>query len=220
MMRKVIGIAVSLSVLLSLPACRTANVGMGNRNYGTTNGTQNGTTNFARTSTINNPNATGNLRDGVYIGFGNGNANGIERAIVTITNGKIDDIRLASVSPQAANNYGNRTSSNQGLTNNQSTTNTRTGANMGMNNTTGTGTTTGINTTTGTGTTTGTNNTTGTGTRTATNNTTGTGTATGTNNTTITGTGTGQAYGNDTGLAGRIDNWNLAINRALDQARR
>jgi uncharacterized protein with FMN-binding domain len=231
MMKRIISLAASVAVLLSLSACRTGNVGMTDRNNGITNGG----TNIGRTFTINNNNnnnATANYKDGVYTAFGNANTNGNDRATVTIRNGLISDIDLASVSQQESLNYGNATGAR---TNNQDITNNQNRYSNGNN--TGTGTITG----TGAGTSTGTNNTTGLG---------GVGTGTGTtaNNTTSTGIGqtidnaTGDALSrtkttlvnaiiqnqssnvtindNDTNASSKIGNWKLAVSRALEQARR
>jgi uncharacterized protein with FMN-binding domain len=230
MMKRIISLAASVAVLLSLSACRTGNVGMKDRNNGVTNGG----TNIGRTSTINNNTATGNYKDGVYTGFGNGYTNGNEKATVTIRNGLISDIDLDSVSQQESLNYRDSkgtTTNNQGITNNQN-------RNSNGNNT-GTGTLTG----TGAGTSPGTNNTTGLGdvgigtrTGTAANNTTGTGigqtidNATGdalsrTKTTLVNAIIQNQSSNvtindNDTNASSKIGNWKLAVSRALEQARR
>lgn len=260
-MKRIISLAASLAVLVSLSACRAGNVGMDNRNNGITNDTRNqsrtigmddrnngvtnGGTNFGRTSTINNNNnnAQRTYRDGVYTNFGNGHSNGNERAIVTIRNGRIANIDLASVSQQEATNYGNTTGTrtgNQGTNNNQlgNFSGTNTGIGTGTNTGIGGNNATGIYNGVGTGTTTGINN------RAAT----GIGTGTGINNTANTGIGqnAGNTAGdtlsrarttlvnamiqnqtdnvtideNDTNARNKIDNWKLAVSRALDQARR
>lgn len=153
MMKKIISLGVTLVILISLSACRIRNFGIENRNGGTNNDaankvrqigmedTNNGVTNDItnlRGTTDTNNNARGNYKDGTYTGFGNGNPEGIERAIVTIRNGRIANIDLATVGQQETANNVNTAetrTNNQTVTNN----NANNGAGAGTNNLNGTG---------------------------------------------------------------------------------
>jgi hypothetical protein len=115
-MKKMMSAVVVALVILSLTGCRANNKGMNDSaNQGNTSGIENrnngvtdGGGNIGRASgTDNYGNAAGNYKDGAYIGFGNGHDNGIEKAIVMIRSGKIVDIYLTTVSQQDAPNFGN-----------------------------------------------------------------------------------------------------------------
>lgn len=127
-MKKLMSAAVAAVLTLSLSACRADNTAIENRNNGITNdGTNPGTAaglenrnngvnggiNLGRTTGAED-NAAGNTdipganyKDGAYIGFGNGHVNGNEKAIVVVRNGRVADIYLSSVSQQEANEDGN-----------------------------------------------------------------------------------------------------------------
>lgn len=90
-MKKLISASVAAILTISLSACRANNVGMENRN--------NGSANIGRASGTGN-NGVNNFKDGAYIGFGNSHTNGNERAIVVVRNGSIADIYLSSIDQQ------------------------------------------------------------------------------------------------------------------------
>lgn len=103
-MRKLMSLALAASVALSLSACRTANVGIEDRNNGVTDGS----TNQGRTAGLNNnTNVNANYKDGIYTGFGDAHNNGNERAIVTIRNGRISNVDLDRTNQQGGTNTGN-----------------------------------------------------------------------------------------------------------------
>lgn len=204
-MKRILHLVLALAVVLLLSACAARNNGGNNRV-----GTNNNGTDMQRLNQENTNNVS--YRDGIYTGYGNPHANGNDVASVVIRNGRIADIDLINVAQQEGVNKA---------------------AGTGGNNQTGTGTTTPGTTgwgTTGPGYVRAPGNPNG--------NTTdkGMGTRIGT-----TGGIDAEAIDDvrtrlvnamirdqrydvnidnvDTVLAGTVDNWKLAVRRALDQAR-
>lgn len=102
-MKKLISTALAAAFILSLSACRTNNVGMENKSN---NISDNGTTNIGSAAGTDEK-VVNNYKDGAYIGFGNGHGNLNEKAIVMIRNGRITDIYLTEVDQNEAENFGN-----------------------------------------------------------------------------------------------------------------
>lgn len=208
MVKRILHLVLALAILLSLSACAAGNNGGNNRL-----GKNNNSPDMRRLTQENTNNLT--YRDGVYTGYGDPHNNGNEVATVVIRNGRIADIDLTIVGQQGGSNNG---------------------ANTGRTNQIGTGTITPG--TTGSGTTRlgdvpmpggTTNNTTDTdmGTRTGT----GTGITDDTAMDAFDGVRTGlenamirdQRYdvtieNNDIALVMTMNNWKLAVRRALEQA--
>ena len=106
-MKKLMSLAAAAAVVISLSACRAGDVGMEDRNNGVTDNR----TNVGRNIGLNNNNVTNinrvnvSYRDGVYTAYGNPHDGINEKATVTIRNGRIADIDLDRTSTQA--NIGN-----------------------------------------------------------------------------------------------------------------
>ena len=140
-MKKVLSLVMAGLVSLSLSACA-----MGNNREDNGNRARNNTgTDVRRLTQQNNNKVNVIYRDGVYTGYGNAQANGNEMATVTIRNGRITDIDLDRTNQQSGTNNttGTRTG-NRNVANNQGrTTNNEfesdEGTGIGRNNTTGTG---------------------------------------------------------------------------------
>jgi uncharacterized protein with FMN-binding domain len=224
-MRKIKSIGITVTVLMLFSACGTRNVGIGNRNDGRNNDTTNqlnqagmqdsnnnvtdGTTNLRGSTGINN-NAIAGYKDGTYMGFGNGNAEGVERAIVTIRNGRIADIDLTTVGQQESTTSQNPEEADING-NNGIGSGTRAGTGNEAINPYGTGVAAGPNNNVGT-TGTGAGNTVGD----AVN-----GVKTSLINAMIQSQNTNvDINDNGTNAGNRITNWKLAVTRALEQARR
>jgi hypothetical protein len=164
-MRRIMSVATTLAVTMSLSACTTGNTAMDNRNNGANNGTGyqtrkvgmnngntgriNGGANIGRTSS-NMINA-GTYRDGVYTGISDGNTNQFESAIVTISNGEIARIELNTVNQyEAVKDENTMATGNNGATGGRLMVpieGINTGTSTGLNNTNATGTRTAANTT-------------------------------------------------------------------------
>lgn len=242
-MRKVLGLAAAFLVTISMSGCAMGNNGVNDRN-----GVQNNGGTGARRLSLqnNNNNANINYRDGVYTGYGDAHGDLNERATVEIRNGRIVDIDLANVNQRGGTITTPGTGANNqrgtGLGTNNTTGNTitpGTGNATDMRNATGTnnqaGPATGITrgNTVGMGNPAGTRNIAGTEPGTNITNGFGGGTVGGTVGTAVDRVRTDlvnmmirdQRYdvnyvNNDTALTGTVDNWKLAVNRALAQARR
>ena len=100
MMKKLLSLALAAALSLSLSACAGRNDGM----YERTRVRNNTGIDVERLAQPNNNNVNYNYRDGVYTGYGNSNAGGNEMATVTIRNGRITDIKLMSVNGQGGTN--------------------------------------------------------------------------------------------------------------------
>jgi hypothetical protein len=123
-MKKLLSLVAASAVALSLSSCavRDNNGNMAENNGGTgvrrltqQNGYNNNNVNF------NETNWGMAYKDGVYTGYGDGNANGNEMATVIVRNGRIAEIALTSSSQNNRLNYdiGNGTTiNNQGRINN------------------------------------------------------------------------------------------------------
>lgn len=244
-MKKLLSLAIAFTAALSLSACTVGNNRINDRNkVGYDGGI--GTRRLSQENIINNTNL--NYRDGIYTGYGDDHTNGNERAIVEIRNGRIANIDLARVNNTTRTGINTQTTPGTVIDNQMGTgIGTRTGTGTGtvnqpiLRNTPGSttnympGTTTGDWTQNIDGSAIGNTgipaniprNTTG---NVGTNiNTAGGGiTQTG-----IDGVRTNltnmmiqnQSYdvnvtNNDSTLIGTINNWKLAVRRALDQARR
>jgi uncharacterized protein with FMN-binding domain len=217
MMKKVLHLVLAAAITLSLSACTPGN-NRGNNKVGVGNNTG---TDVRRLSQQNNfNNAT--YRDGVYTGYGNAHRNGNEMATITIQNGRIANVALGSTGQQGGTN---------------NTTGTGTGAETNPDN--------GLNSGTAPGTVSDRTIGPGYSTRTGsvTDNITDTGTGTGAGPGGIGVAGNGAANGingirtrlasamvqsqtynvtidnTDTTLVSSINNWKLAVQRALEQAR-
>lgn len=210
-MKKLMAFALAAAVTLSLSACRRAgDVGMENRNNGVTDNN----TNQGRIAGLENNNKANNVnanyKDGTYTGFGDARDNGNERAIVTIRNGRIVDVDLDRINQQGGANTG--TAAGTGTDNTG-----RVGTGLGIMNAPGSGA--GVNNTNG-------NNNGGTLGNAIGNAAGAAGDAFNTARTNlITAIVQNQRHdvdieNNDTNTRGTVDNWKLAVQRALDQARR
>lgn len=93
-MKKLLSLAIAFTAALSLSACNVGNNRINDRNrvgyYGGI-----GTRRLSQENIVNDTNSS--YRDGIYTGYGDDHANGNERAIVEIRNGRIADIHLARV---------------------------------------------------------------------------------------------------------------------------
>jgi hypothetical protein len=238
-MKKIISLGVTLAILMSFSACKARDNGMESANSGINNDTRNqleqagmqGTNNIDQGETNlkgvsdSNYNA-GNYQDGIYTGFGDTYREEVERAIVTIKNGRIADIHFTTIDQQQSTNTQNPEYSDSH------------GIYIGTNNGNGAGSSPIVDT----------NNTTGAGANNVDGTGTGANTGAGTNNTTDMGTGIDagntirdaingvktslvdamiknqnvNAYinVNNTYVGRRIANCRLAVARALEQARR
>lgn len=233
-MRKVVSLAAAFLVTLSISGCAIGNNRVNDRNRV---GNNNNRIETRRLSGINfADDNTRNYRDGVYTGRGDGRGSASEMAVVEIRNGRIVDIDLLTASPQQGitNNIpgtGNNNQRGNGtITNNQGGTNNGTVLTPGAGKTTGTGSNNqGINYNQGSpsmGMTTGDQN----GIRYGAENkygngTTGNSTLDGARNDLVRAMIQNQDYdvninNNNTAVTGSINNWKLAVRRALAQARR
>lgn len=103
-MKKIMSIALAMSIPLFLAACRAGNTGMRNGNNNASNSgtaTNQGNTAGLQNSNFNNNN-NANLKDGTYTGTSDGN----ERATVVVRNGRITDIDLNRADDNTGNAAG------------------------------------------------------------------------------------------------------------------
>lgn len=225
-MKKTLCLAATFLVTLSITGCAVGNNRVGDRN-GIGNNINN-STGTRRISLQNYNNTNVSYKDGIYVGYGNARGNKNARAVVKIRNGRIVDIDLSDTN-QGTNNTTGKAANNQQITNNGAGTNALLP---------GTGTTTGK----------GKNNPVGNNNNAAIGNGKVPGTATGLGNQSGNNidNGIGGAVGtaiddvktalvnlmirdqrydvnytnNNTNLTGTIENYKLAVSRALSQARR
>ena len=235
MMRRILHSVLALAVTVSLSSCAMGN----NDNNNRVGVRDNNGIGVRRLTQPNVNNAT--YRDGVYTGYGDNHRNGNEAATVTIRNGRIADIDLFTVNQQGGtifrNGYGTNNLPRNGA---GMGTGTRTGTGTDMGNRTGiTGGRTTVPGTVGEGTTGDgyvltpgrpIDNNTGIGTRTGAGN--GITGGVDTVNDAINGARTrlvrailrDQRYdvtidNTDTATTSTVNNWKLAVRRALDKAR-
>jgi uncharacterized protein with FMN-binding domain len=212
-MKKVLSLVMAGLVSLSLSACAIGN----NREDNGNRARNNTGTDVRRLTQQNNNNVNVIYRDGVYTGYGNAHANGNEMATVTIRNGRITDIDLDRTNQQGGTNNttGTRTGNRNAANNQGGTTNTEFESGYGLT----PGTVAGA----GEGTGIGRNNTTGTGNG---------GTIGGAAGDALNGVRTRlitdmiqyqrsdvTVENTDSNLVNTVNNWKLAVRRALDQAR-
>lgn len=122
-MKKVVSLLAAATVTFSLSACMArnpGNVGMDDRNNGVNNGVANQGGIAGQNMSANDfGNAGRNYKDGVYTGVGEPHDKGNERATVTVRNGRIVDIALVSLDTygevkddNVADNMGNTAGNN------------------------------------------------------------------------------------------------------------